>query len=136
MCSKGISPLHNRVTVKKRSWALIQLEVKAVSLCHQYRASPACTYPCSANRFCTAGWPTSSCHLDIPTNDNGQFQNWRFIIQYKKFSSILRVKNLLLIYCLAEDFWYVFYLGSFCQVCSNNCYRIILVLPLSWLNLT
>ena len=55
------------------SLTLFLLKPKVISLCHQYRARPACTY-CSLTRLYTVGW--TSFHLDIPKNDNGQCQNW------------------------------------------------------------
>ena len=67
---------------------LILLEAKVISLCHQYRTRPACT-------SYTVGWPTSSSHLDISINDNGQFLSWRWIIPFKKFSKFIKCVFLL-----------------------------------------
>ena len=65
------------------------LPKKSQSLCHQYRAGPACT---SVTRLYTVGWLTLFyMYSDIPKNDNGQFKTGSWIIQFKKFNS-LRVK--------------------------------------------
>ena len=71
---------------------LILSELKVVSLCHQYRARQACTSVQSDQTlYYKNGWPSSSSHLDIPKNDNGQFPKWKWYIPFKKFSR-LRVK--------------------------------------------
>ena len=62
-----------RCDLQCRPLTLSLLEPKVVSLCHQYRSRPACQ---SRTRLYTVGRPTSSSHLDIPINDNRQFQKW------------------------------------------------------------
>ena len=50
------------------------------------------THLCSLTRLYTACWPSSSCHLDVPKYDNGQFWKWKVDkYSFKKFSR-LRVK--------------------------------------------
>ena len=55
---------------------------------------------CSLTRLYTVGWPFSSSHLDIPKNDNGQFQNGRWILSFKNFSrrGVNKLKLLSVIY--------------------------------------
>ena len=55
---------------------LILLEPKIISLCHQYRARPACISVPSDQAFFVS-CPSSSFHLDIPKYDNRQFQKWK-----------------------------------------------------------
>ena len=62
---------------------LILLEQKVISLCHQYRARPACTFVQS---------------VDILNNDNGQ-KKGRWIIPFKKFMLLTIIKHFKLFTC-------------------------------------
>ena len=78
----------NSISNKKLAWLkyicfsllLILLERKVISLCHQYTctARPACQ-SVQSDQLYTVGWPTSSCHFDIPKYDNGLFQKWQLV---------------------------------------------------------
>ena len=43
---------------------------------------------CSLTRLYTVGWLTSSFHLDIPKNDNGQFQKYIVDYPFMKFGMV------------------------------------------------
>ena len=68
--------IQNLVAQVPDSLTLILLELIVISLCHQYRARPACT----SMRYDQALYcwliliSTLYCYIDIPKNDNGQFQ--------------------------------------------------------------
>ena len=52
---------------------------KVISICHQYRARPACT-SCSLSRLYTVGWPSSSFHCDIPKTDKDiKIKTWSWL---------------------------------------------------------
>ena len=55
----------------------ILLEPKVISLYQQYTEPGQPAHPYSLTRLYNVGWPTLSSYLDIPKNDNGQFQNWK-----------------------------------------------------------
>ena len=52
-------------------------KVHVISLSHYYKGQARLNHPCSLTRLYTVDWPTLSSHLDIPKNDNGQFQKWK-----------------------------------------------------------
>ena len=52
------------------------------SLCHKYRARTVCTSVLSDQ--------APSFHLDIPKNDNGQYQKFKMDYSIKKFGMVRR----------------------------------------------
>ena len=48
-------------------------------------------YPCNLIRLYTVGWQTLSFHLNIPKYNNGQLQNGRWVIPFKKSCSLTRL---------------------------------------------
>ena len=65
------------INKKLRLLTFILLEPKVISLCHQFRARPACTSVQSDQLPITVDWPTSSWHLNILRTGNGQCQKWK-----------------------------------------------------------
>ena len=87
---------------EKVLFTLILSEPKVISLCHQYRARWACTSMQSDQAlYC---WLINlKFSFWYPLYDNRQFQNWRWIIPFKKFSR-LRVKRKCIIIVIMISF--------------------------------
>ena len=79
-------PRHRKIVFFPCHLNFTLLELKVISLCHQFRARPAYT-PLHFNQA-LYWWLTNI--IDMSKNDNGEFQNERWIIPFKKLR--LRVK--------------------------------------------
>ena len=71
----------------------ILLELKVISLCHQYTA-----HPCSLTRLCAFSWSTSNSHLDASHIDHRSFEKWK-VEKFSIFTPPFKEEG---VYCFAH----------------------------------
>ena len=82
-------------TLNVQLLTLILPNPKVTSLCHQYRARPACTSGQSDQAIYTVGRQTSCFYLDMPKIIMDSSKNVRWIIPFKEFGMVgLKGKNI------------------------------------------